>query len=227
MKEYQQCYFAFLDLLGFKQLINIKTCSEIVQIFDEAKKQIIINEIFNDKTEKPVIPAEDIHYYIMSDSVCIFIKDDIELALPVLTFLCLYFQVRMLCLEDPVLVRGSISRGNIYENDNILFGPAMVDAYIGSEKLAHFPRVIIPAQLYNELSEQKDKSILDGIVYQDQDGFYATQYIDYFCNHNSTINYRDHVYNYIKDILNSTIEPTVKQKYMYVETLLDYYKKES
>ena len=38
MKEYIPCYFAFIDLLGFKEIVKTKTCSEIANIFDEAKK---------------------------------------------------------------------------------------------------------------------------------------------------------------------------------------------
>ena len=96
MKEYSHCYFAFIDLLGFKEIVKKKTCSEIVSIFDEAKKHYTINRILDGNVEVPIIPPEDIHYYIMSDSVCIYIKDDIKSALPVLEWLCMNFQVRML-----------------------------------------------------------------------------------------------------------------------------------
>ncbi len=222
MKEYSQCYFAFIDLLGFKEIIKIKTCSEIVEIFNEAKKQYIVNEIKEEKVEIPVIPPEDIHYYIMSDSVCIYIKDDIKSALPILISLCMSLQVRMLCLDTPILVRGSISRGDIYEDQNILFGPAMVEAYIRAEKLANVPRIIIPAQLYDEITDKIDKLMFDGITYLEQDGFYATRYIDYFCNHNSTIKYRDNVNNLIRNILNTSLDQSLREKYMYMKAWMDY-----
>ena len=39
--NYTTCYIAFLDLLGFKKIIESKQCEEIVQIFSEIKKQKI------------------------------------------------------------------------------------------------------------------------------------------------------------------------------------------
>lgn len=223
MKEYSHCYFAFIDLLGFKEIVKKKTCSEIVSIFDEAKKHYTINRILDGNVEVPIIPPEDIHYYIMSDSVCIYIKDDIKSALPVLEWLCMNFQVRMLCLDTPILVRGSISRGEIYEDNGVLFGPALVEAYMRSEKLAHVPRIVIPAQFYEEAKDQTEKAWLDGFTYLEQDGFYVTRYINYFCMHKSTTNYRENVYKYIMKTLDTSLDQSVREKYLYVKSWMDYY----
>ena len=223
MAEYTCCYFAFLDLLGFKEIVKTKTCSEIAGIFDEAKKHYIINRISDDGVEIPVIPSEDIHYYIMSDSVCIYIKDSIKSALPVLLWLCMDFQVRMLCLDTPIFVRGSLSRGDIYEDHNVLFGPAMVEAYLRAEKLAHVPRIIIPANLYDEISDITDKAFLNGFTHPEQDGFYVINYINYFCIHNSTLNYRENVNNYVSKMLNTSLDQSVREKYMYVKSWMEYY----
>lgn len=223
MKEYSHCYFAFIDLLGFKEIVKKKTCSEIALIFDEAKKQYVINHVLDGNTEVPVIPPENIHYYVMSDSICIYIKDDIGLALPILVWLCMNFQVRMLCLDTPIFVRGSISRGDIYAEDGVLFGPALVDAYLRSEKLAHVPRIVIPAKFYEETEDPTTKAWLSGFTYMEQDGFYVTRYIDYFCFHNTTIQYREAVYDYIRDEINTSLDQSVREKYLYVKSWIDYY----
>ena len=66
MAEYTQYYLAFLDLLGFKEIIKNRTCSEIVDIFEEIKKQYVISESdLETGTSIPVIPPENIMYYIM------------------------------------------------------------------------------------------------------------------------------------------------------------------
>lgn len=223
MKEYSHCYFAFIDLLGFKEIVKTKTCSEIANIFDEAKKHFFISQMNDDGTEIPIIPPKDIHYHIMSDSVCIYIKDNIKSALSVLLWICMDFQVRMLCLDTPVFVRGSISRGEIFEDQNVLFGPAMVEAYQRAEKLAHFPRIIIPANLYDEISDRTDKAFLDGFSHLEQDGFFVTNYINYFCFHNSTLQYRENVNNYIVNVLNTSLDQSVREKFLYVKSLIDYY----
>lgn len=223
MKEYSHCYFAFLDLLGFKEIVKTKTCSEIADIFNEAKKRFIINQIIDEGRDVPLVPPEEIHYYIMSDSICIYIKDSVKSALPVLTWLCLDFQVRMLCLDTPIFVRGSISQGDIFEDQNVLFGPGMVEAYIRAEKLAHVPRIIIPASIYDQTTDKTDKAFLDGFTHPEQDGFYVINYINYFCIHNSTLKYRENVNNYISKVLSSSLDQSIREKYLYVKSWMDYY----
>ena len=210
-----------MDLLGFKETVRTKTCAEIVDIFDEAKKEFVISEKI-DGVSIPVVPPDDIHYYIMSDSVCIFIREDIKSALTVLSWLCMGFQVRMLCLDSPVLVRGSIIKGEIYEDSNILFGPAMVEAYLREEKLAHVPRVIIPEHLCEEIIDERERALFCGINHLAADGFYVNNYINYFCNHSSTIRYRENVYRYIQNILDTSLDQSVREKYMYVKWWIDY-----
>lgn len=224
MKEYEQYYFAFLDLLGFKDIVSTKTCDEIAEIFEEAKKRFSIRQIFDeDNTYVHLVPPEAIHYYVMSDSVCIFIKCDNGFALPVLVWLCLDFQVRLLCLKTPILVRGSISRGDLFVNENILFGPAMVEAYQREEALAIYPRIIIPTQLYNETTGKSEKGLLKGLTCLENDGFYVTNYIYYFCNHNSTLEYRENVINYLEKMINSTLSQSVREKCFYLKYWIDHY----
>lgn len=226
MPDYKSCYFAYIDLLGFKEIVKAKTCSEIVEIFNEAKKRYIINQITDENEEIPVIPSEEIHYYIMSDSICIYIDDNVPYAFPILAWLCTFFQVRMLCLDTPVFVRGSITKGKIYSDSNVLFGPALVEAYLRAEKLARVPRIIIPVQLYDETKDQTERAMRKGFTYLEQDGFYVTNYINYFCVHSSTVAYREKVYQFVCNALNTSLDQSIREKYLYVKTLMDYYTQE-
>lgn len=223
MPEYMSCYFAYIDLLGFKEIVKTKTCSEIVDIFDEAKKQYVVRKYTDENVAIPIIQPEEINYYVMSDSVCIYINDTIPAAFPVLVWICMYFQVRMLCLDTPVFVRGSISKGKIYGDSNVLFGPALVEAYLRAEKLARVPRIIIPAQLFDETTEQTERTMLKGFTYLEQDDFYVTIYINYFCIHGSTVPHREKVYQYVCNVLNTSLDQSIREKYLYVKTLMDFY----
>ena len=46
MGEYKDCYIAFLDLLGFKALVEKKSCEDIAKLFDEIDTEypVSINE---------------------------------------------------------------------------------------------------------------------------------------------------------------------------------------
>lgn len=72
--NYTTCYIAFLDLLGFKKIIESKQCEEIVQIFSEIKKQkikkIFINENGQWKTFIDQDLIQEVKLKIMSDSIC-------------------------------------------------------------------------------------------------------------------------------------------------------------
>ena len=58
MAEYTHYYLAFLDLLGFKEIVKTKTCSEIVDIFEEIKTQYVIEKSDQEKgISIPVIPS--------------------------------------------------------------------------------------------------------------------------------------------------------------------------
>ena len=38
--EYVNSYIAFLDILGFKELVRTHTCEEILKVFDEIKSTV-------------------------------------------------------------------------------------------------------------------------------------------------------------------------------------------
>ena len=95
-----------------------------------------------------------------------------------------------------------------------------------SEKLARVPRIVIPAQFYEEVKDQTEKAWLDGFTYLEQDGFYVTRYINYFCMHNSTIDYRTNVNKYIENTINTSLDQSVREKYLYVKSWMDYYYKQ-
>ena len=49
MKEYRDCYVAFLDILGFKNMINNKSCSELFEIFESIKASSHTSVKLNDE----------------------------------------------------------------------------------------------------------------------------------------------------------------------------------
>lgn len=220
--DYCTSYFSFIDLLGFKEIVKSKSCSEIISIFEEVKKEYVLDEVV-EGTNVPFIPPESIHYYIMSDSICIYIHDEVKAALPVLAILSMMLQVRLLCCDMPILARGSIVKGEIYGDGSVLFGPALVEAYLREEKLANVPRIIISENLIEEHEDQFDRAILNSITYKEQDGFYTLRYLDYFCHHNATVPFFDGLVGYLKNRLNTEVNQSVREKIMYVKTWIDYY----
>jgi len=225
MKEYSSYYIAFLDLLGFKEIVKNKTCNEIAEIFDEVKTQYVIGKVDQEKgTSIPVIPPEHIMYYIMSDSICIYIKDDIKYALPILLGLCLNFQLRMLSFSTPVLVRGSIAHGDLFSDQRIIFGPALVEAYLREEKLTKYPRIIIPKHIIDEhKGDITQTAVLSGFLYPEQDGFYVINYLSVLCGQTFRQHDRDNLVQYVSETLKRVLDPSLREKYLYLEYWLNYH----
>ena len=116
MREYKDCYIAVLDLLGFKNSLENFTCEEIATIFDEINSRYVISF---DKTAKPIVKDEDIHFKVMSDTVCIFIEENVRNALTGLIAICDYLQIRLLRQCVPILSRGAIVKGKIFNDGDI------------------------------------------------------------------------------------------------------------
>ena len=146
MNEYKEYYIAFIDVLGFKQMVQEKTCKEIVDIYDSIKAMRTLQKKVERNGERisvPLMPSEEIHIKVMSDSVCIYIRADIPESLFELIFICIDFQNRMIELDPPILLRGAIAKGELYSSGDILFGPGFVNAYLMEEHNANVPRIII------------------------------------------------------------------------------------
>lgn len=212
-EEYQECYIAFIDVLGFKSLIREKECSELIQIYKSIKLMRYVKEI-----DLPSLPEQNIHIKVMSDSVCIFIPSNLKGSLQQLVFMCLDFQSRMFEMNPPVLLRGAIVKGLIYSKDDVIFGPGFVDAYLMEENNANVPRIIINKSIIDEY-KTNDNEFFDSIVVRDFDAFYYLDYISaYGLNNRSNFGRYDKLYEYICSVLDNTTDDSIRNKYLYLES---------
>lgn len=225
MREYQNSYIAYLDLLGFKQLMSQnRSCEEIAQIFDEIRAQYSIRQ-----NGEPLVPENSMQYKVMSDSICIHISSDIPNALAALIHECTYFQVRMLRFDTPILVRGAIVQGNIYSDSDVIFGQGLIDAYMIEENYAKYPRIIMPMELVDKNidSEHITNLFTMNLLFKDFDYVYCIDYLRMFYgwehSHGKDKKLATHIYK----MLNESFDESVRDKYLYLQSrFLLYYKEE-
>ncbi len=136
---------AFLDVLGFTELIYANNYEKVNDYFNTAID--ILSEI--DKNE-------NISKHIISDSIILF--TDIEFD---------YFKILLQYIQSiqtqfflkDIFIRGSISKGEIYLNDNnIIAGKGLIKAF-NLEKKALYPRVIIDPILISDFGQTKNDFI--------------------------------------------------------------------
>lgn len=214
------CYVAFIDILGFKNLIKGMPIDDIVSMFhkiDYSNKHTGIY-YYIDKELQAVIPRNEIHYKIMSDSVVIYINANVEGALHGLIMYCSSFQSNLLiCSSKPILCRGGIARGELYVDGEIIAGSGLVSAYELESKTAIFPRVVIPMNLVDECDLDKyGHSVFENV--EKEDGFYVTKYVNrIILSNKGDEQLFERLNKYIYDNLASCRDTRIRDKFLYFE----------
>ncbi len=135
-------YVAFLDVLGFKELV-IKKGVKLDKYFETISKAL--NDINSDKTE--------ITSQLISDSTilaCNMTNDNFKLLLRAVQ------TIQSRCAIENIWIRGAITVGDIFfdRNLNIVVGNGLSDAYL-LETQEKFPRVIIDPKIIVESFENR------------------------------------------------------------------------
>lgn len=143
--SYQKRLVAFLDLQGFKDdIINNYPAEIIGSLFGEfdCLKRMLEND------------TEDLQITIISDSIVLSVTLDKSENLLYFFEACSFF-ARLRMGKVFVAMRGGIAYGDLHHKDNIVFGPALVDAYEISEgkHKSDFLRIRMAADVFNFIKE--------------------------------------------------------------------------
>ena len=174
---YSQKYVAFLDILGFKEIINEKSPDWIkLHIYDEVRK---VDTLFHSDLYGKLLPqttCNALEFVIISDSIIISLPITMDRAFETFFMACVTLQRMFLRSSNPILLRGAISKGDYFHYDHITFGPALTQAYLLESSMAIYPRVIIDNIIQVSETGETKGTLLPSICLYDGDGF---QYLDY------------------------------------------------
>lgn len=140
---------AYIDLLGIKEEINsnqdgcLKNMAKILFFADEIRRRGTNFKFFNNMKTKA-----------FSDNIvfAIEVTDEINTETALMgVILATYFFQRMLIQECHYLSRGAITVGDLYIDNNIVWGKGLVRAYQLESSIAIFPRVILDSEIIPEL----------------------------------------------------------------------------
>jgi hypothetical protein len=164
--KYEERYCAFIDFLGFAEAVNSGAWQpdDVLAAMKKANK---------------VVGDSDIKFTQFSDSLVLSALAEEEWS-----FLSIVLTARFLIFEltaHAVLLRGGITKGAMFHEDNLAFGPAFIRAY-RLEQAAATPRIILDKDLVEEalwpstmvVSEKKDFKMTS--IPKDYDGW---RYVDY------------------------------------------------
>ncbi|EMO4162004.1 hypothetical protein [Morganella morganii] len=196
--KYEQRIVVFIDILGFKSLLNDtidkngndneEKIDAIISAYEAIRNIWDLNESNAGLNINSVRTKE---VSIFSD--CLVISFVIEQPGEVFNTLLEIKMLIMILVSKKILCRGAVSMGKFIHTNNYLFGPALVEAYTLESKAAMYPRVIldytvIEAGLKNknenhDLAEEKE--YVQSLLEQDSDGMF---YIDYFFKAQAELN---------------------------------------
>jgi len=148
-------YVAFLDVLGFKELVFKDNQSKLNEYFETVHQAIKVVE--NDK--------EKLSVFQISDSIILIADNDTEQFKLLLRAIQ---TIQISLLSKNMWIRGAVTKGNVYFNKttNIIVGKALTKAYL-LEQEAKLPYVIIDPEILKLLQLNKSKFIdkLNGSAY--------------------------------------------------------------
>ena len=179
-KKYAEKYLAFVDILGFKEIVNTKNSDWIINnIYNEIRK---IEVLIHGSLLKNLLPQSTcdlLEFVFISDSIIISIPKDLPLALETLVSTCLMMQRMFLHKEQPVLFRGAITTGDYFHYNQTTFGPALSNAYILESNIAVYPRILIDKSVkIHDICNQKD-TLTKAFCIQDADGYEFLDYVNF------------------------------------------------
>ena len=219
-KEYKNCYIAFLDMLGFKKMIESQKCSTIYEIFKKQLKKHIGKIYLGSEL---CFDMSNIKMKVMSDSICFYVDCNITNALIGLIVTCQSFQEQLLHLQDPILTRGAIVRGNIFAENDIVFGPGFVKAYLMEENNAKYPRIIMTKETIDSAKENTAddvKRLLFECTLVDFDEFYVVDYWELLNGLDTDNVFCPQLLSRINNILETTLDISIREKYLYMKKQL-------
>ena len=235
--SYKRYAIAYIDILGTKEAIKSSDSENLLNRFSSVFLMgdlILKKKLFSEDTRT-------VHLKAFSDNICI--AEEIEdekyehIQLAWLAENCKKFQTHVYKNYGSFLMRGGITIGSLYIDDNFLLGSGLVDAYKLESEKAKYPRIIVDdkyaekAMLYLEDAHYR---INDGkskcAIVKDDDGAYFLDYLE--PDPNGFDEYIEYTYDRIKGdevilnrILNNTKCPKDKSDWLkrYHQKIKDAY----
>jgi hypothetical protein len=179
--EYQSCFVAFLDILGFrKKVLESQNSSEILRILLDSLN--ICGTLSSG--EKKVVDRRGIQREIsvqsrfFSDSVVFFMKKNQE---DIAHFLFMIRHLQDRLWEKGICLRGAATIGDMHwptsTEEMVTLGPGLLEAFYLESEIAIYPRILVSELLYTYIESNDlcadpfgEHLLLNEYIRQDNDG---------------------------------------------------------
>ncbi len=158
-------FVAFLDILGFKDLVMRKSHEEIYQSLKQISKS---KELIEKSTELEVFGDAEVYVVSFSDSIVIFSKNDSFENFFYFLLATRWFFVGVFKKKIPL--KGAIAHGEISLNksEQIYFGQPIIDAYVMEEDVDYMGIVAHNTvdQYLSKIKNKEEKDNIKGLLFE-------------------------------------------------------------
>lgn len=206
-------YFAFLDLLGYKELIKADLKNGTHDLRDR------LTSAFGSLGH---VNEADVSIQAISDSIFLTLNTE---SLGFKYFVGVIRDLQIAFLKSGLLLRGGIAFNKHFQNGKVTYSPALVDAYELETTSAFFPRIIVHDAVIEKLRNEKK---LDEVLEADLLITHVKKYQVHFI---SERNWPD-IYSQLMLIAKSNMQniendPRVYAKHWYLQDYLAAYRPKS
>ena len=180
MQDYRQSYLAYVDILGWKNIVDqigsdFDRFDAIIGAFNALQSHEVFDEFARDVAKNVPFNLPPPHHFVASDTIILSTSDDAR------SLFALVLSCGRLCadlLGRGFLTRGAIVRGKLYHKGRVIFGEALTNAYLIEKRSARYPRVVISQDAYSRLFTKGPlkgpwaDTTYSNIFRRDQDGFW-------------------------------------------------------
>jgi hypothetical protein len=234
--QYTKSIVAIIDVMGIKRWFGEESDyikqMQMYKAWDFIIASSQLKEVKQDLYEK--YGDFPLKYSILSDCVVVSVDVDVPEAFSkIFLFLRVFINSMLTDLTTPFMTRGAIVIGDIFQESNIIFGPALIKAHYMEKNIAVNFRHIIDKEDFTSFREYKDElgqNILDVLFYEADDGYYCFDYLKsylFYVDNRLTV-YPDsdaekigiatlkRIYELIEDEINNNKDKRVAKKYKWM-----------
>lgn len=183
--EYKERLVCFIDILGFKGIVNATVDESGADNVDNIQSIIDMFKAADHFVKPSPYDEEEADVKVTRFSDSIVLSFDYE-AESQLFYRILSIQWMLINFAfKGFICRGGIAKGKIYHTDNMVFGPAMNEAYRLESEKAKNPRVILSDDIVKLAGSAKAKNhtfdeeveYVEGLLEKDDDEYYYVNYV--------------------------------------------------
>ena len=154
--DYEECIVSFIDILGFRDLLNRSSAAEIRKVLRIFHRHSEADELM-DSGERRLM--SEVKTEVVSDAIvrARTIHTDYKDGALFHELLDLVF-IQSLCLNQGILLRGALTIDYVHVGENMegpVFGPGLVNAYLMEGREAVYPRIIVDEAVMKRFAEDR------------------------------------------------------------------------